>query len=187
LLQAPREGEECSPAQLAIYKSRRTSMLPRTPAFGLVCAVALSLCAAAPAAAAGGMKGGGGGVGSIGGGGGISHGGAGPGSVGGIGRGGPGPSSMVSHGPGPGMGTGFPSGVRANTATLHDRDFGRRFDRDHDFDRDRDRFRFRRFFFPRVGFDVYSDIDVYPYEDCYVVRKVWTRFGLRLHRIWVCG
>jgi hypothetical protein len=170
-------------AQRPIYKSRRTSML-RTSAIGLACAVALSLCTAAPAAAA--MHGGGGG-----GGGGISHGGGGIGGGGpggGISHGGPGPGSMISHGGGPGVGTGFSSGTRSNVATLHDRDFGRRFDRDHDFDRgrDRDRDRFRRFF-PGFGFDTYSDIDVYPYEDCYVLHRVWTRFGLRLRRIWVCG
>ena len=69
-------------------------------------------------------------------------------------------------------------------AMRHDRDFGR----DHHFDRDHDRFRFRRFF-PgfAFGFDTYADVGAPYFEDCFVLHRVWTRFGWRLRRAWVCG
>jgi hypothetical protein len=90
------------------------------------------------------------------------------------------PGGMMNHS----FSAAAPSFSRGSMVAMghdHDRDFGRRFDRDHDFDRDH----FRRFF-PAFafgfGFNNYPDIDY----DCYVVRRVWTPFGLRVRRFWVC-
>jgi hypothetical protein len=61
------------------------------------------------------------------------------------------------------------------------------FHHDH-FDHDHHRFfRFHRFF-PAfaLGYS-YSDYEYPSYEDCYVVQRVWTHYGWRLRRVWVCG
>jgi hypothetical protein len=88
------------------------------------------------------------------------------------------------------MGGGFHGGF-ARSAMMGRHDFGR-FDRDdHRFDRDDRFFRFHRFvrfhrFFPvfAAGFPVFADATV---GSCFVVHRVWTHWGWRLRRIWVCG
>ena len=67
-----------------------------------------------------------------------------------------------------------------------DRDHDRFFDRDHFHDRDR--FRFRRFrVFPAFAFNTYYADSYYPdYSTCWEIQRVHTRYGWRLHRVWVC-
>jgi len=152
------------------YLSRRTSML-RTTTIGFASAIALGLSVASPAAA---FHGGSGGAMAGHGGGAAIHSGSfarGNTTVGGnFARG----NTMV--------GGNF---ARGNMMTMrHDRDFAR----DRDFDRDHDRFRFHRFF-PRFafGFNTFADVDAPVFEGCLSLHRVWTRFGWRLRRVWVCG
>jgi hypothetical protein len=70
-----------------------------------------------------------------------------------------------------------------------DHDRGRFVDRDHDHDRDHFRDRFRRRFrvFPTFAFNDYYDTYYPDYTDCWQIQRVHTRYGWRLHRIWVCN
>jgi hypothetical protein len=72
------------------------------------------------------------------------------------------------------------------TMRIADRDHF--FDRGHDHDHDRFRFRFRRRFFPAVAFnsDYYSDTSYPDYSYCWEIHRVHTRYGWRLHPVWVC-
>ena len=89
--------------------------------------------------------------------------------------------AMAGHGGGAVVHSG--SLARGNmTAVRHDRDFAR----DRDFDRDHDRFRFHRFF-PAFAFGFNTFVDAPIVEGCLSLHRVWTRFGWRLRRVWVCG
>jgi hypothetical protein len=91
--------------------------------------------------------------------------------------------SLKSGGAGPGPGT-VQTGRQMGLTRMGDRD--RFLDRDHDHDRDR--FRFRHRLFPAFAFNnyYYSDTDYPDYSYCWEVHRVHTRYGWRLHRVWVC-